>query len=102
MYNGRYWEHTLRGPYSNDSMPHNIVDATVSKDAMLYDDRNLKSQPLYALEAGREVRLLGYMEHNDILRGYVEADIYNQKARGFVLLECLEADGYDIGFMTIR
>ncbi len=68
----------------------------------LYDDRNLKSQPLYVLEEGRSVRLLGYMEHNDILLGYVEADIYDQKARGFVMLECLEAEEYDIGFMTVR
>ena len=88
--------------YGSSAIPHKAVSAVAKKDAVMYDDRNLKSQPLYVLETGREVKLLGYTEHNDILLGYVEADIYDQKARGFVLLECLEAEEYDIEFMTIK
>ncbi len=94
------WMYT--GEYGADAMPNKAVTAVVAKNAILYDDRNLKSQPLYTLESGRMVRLLGYIEHNDILLGYVEADIYDQQARGFVLLECLEAEDYDIGFMTVK
>lgn len=97
----RYYA-SVNTAYDNEALPHKAVNAVVAKNAMMYDDRNLKSQPLYVLETGRKVRLLGYMEHNDILLGYVEADIYDQKARGFVMLECLEAEDYDIGFMTVK
>ena len=101
MYNERYWD-KYPVSYDADVLPYKAVDAYVSIDTMMYDDRNLKSQPLYVLEEGRSVKLLGYMEHNDILLGYVEANIYDQKARGFVMLECLEAEEYDIGFMTVK
>ena len=78
------------------------MNAVTITDATLYDDRNLKSQPLYVLEEGRQVRILGHVEHNDILLAYVEADVYDQKTRGFVRLEQLQAEEYDIGFMTAK
>lgn len=102
VFTGERWETVPTKEYDSKAIPRKMVDVYVTKDAMMYDDRNLKSQPIYVLETGREARLLGYTEHNDILLGYVEADIYDQKARGFVLLECLEAEDYDIGFMTVK
>jgi len=102
---GYVYEHNVvkkSGQYDADALPYKSVSAVTNTDATLYDDRNLKSQPLYVLEEGRKVRILGHVEYNDILLAYVEADIYDQKARGFVRLEQLEAEEYDIGFMTAR
>jgi hypothetical protein len=76
------------------------MDVRILENTELYDDRNLKNQPLYVFDADREVQLLGYVEHNGILLGYVEAEIYDQKARGFVRLDQIEPEGYDIGFLT--
>ena len=91
-----------KGQYDADALPYKHITGRTITETMLYDDRNLKSQPLYVLESDREVRILGHVEHNDILLAYVEADIYDQKARGFVRLEQLESDAYDIEFMTVK
>lgn len=102
---GYVYEHNVvkkSGQYDADALPYKSVNAVTITDATLYDDRNLKSQPLYVLEEGRSVRILGHVEHNDILLAYVEADVYDQKARGFVRLEQLQAEEYDIGFMTAK
>ena len=86
--------------YWPDTLPHKSIPALITEEAMLYEDRNLMGQPLYVFEMGRDVTLLGYTEHNDILLAYVEAEIYDQKARGFVRLDQIEPEGYDIGFLT--
>lgn len=91
-----------QGDWAFDVLPKNTVSAYASQDALLYDNRELVGQPLYILEEDREVTLFGYTEHNDILLGYVEAEIYDQKARGFVRLSQLKSDEYDFEFLTIR
>ena len=101
-YWGGYRVAIPKGQYDADALPYKHITGRTITETMLYDDRNLKSQPLYVLESDREVRILGHVEHNDILLAYVEADIYDQKARGFVRLEQLESDAYDIEFMTVK
>lgn len=105
VYNGRRWQwrhhREMQADYS-DAFPVNPIDVYVTMNTELHDDRNLKNQPLYVFEEGTEVKLLGYVEHNNIMLGYVEAEIYDQKARGFVRLEDLQTEDEDIGFLTIR
>lgn len=105
IFNGTRWQwvhHEMRKGNYSDALPYNVMNVRILENTELYDDRNLKNQPLYVFEADREVQLLGYVEHNGILLGYVEAEIYDQKARGFVRLEDLDTDDEDLDFMTIR
>lgn len=84
------------------ALPNKAIPALTTQEAMLYEDRNLMGQPLYVFEMGRDVTLLGYLQHKGVMLAYVEAEIYDQKARGFMRLECIEPEGYDIGFMTVK
>lgn len=77
------------------SMPFCSVDATIKRDCDLYDDRYMVSQPIYRLWSGNTVTLLGIVYYNGRCMAYVEADMYDQTARGFVDFYDLSLDDYD-------
>lgn len=77
------------------SMPYCRVEATIKNNCDLYDDRYMVSQPIYRLWTGNTVTLLGIVYYNGRCMAYVEANMYEQPARGFVDFYDLTLDDYE-------
>lgn len=82
-------------------LPAYTLEGKTLRDVKLYDDYYMISQPLTVLAADTQITFLGYTWQENSPIAYIEANIYDQKARGFVPLDAVSLDDYDIRYLTM-
>ena len=83
-------------------LPEFNLTAKTTRQVNLHDDFSMIRMPLYTLWAGQEVDFLGYTCIHSQALAYVETEIYNQPVRGFVPLDCIALNEYDIDRLLNR
>jgi hypothetical protein len=78
------------------TMPEFNIPGTMAQQADLHDDLDRMREPLYTLWEGQQIEFLGYTLVSGVSYAYVETTIFDQPARGFVPLESILLDEYEI------
>ena len=77
-------------------LPTTMYKGVIGETCSMYDSIDMMGDPIYSLSEGTPIRYIGY----ELIAGdpvaYIEADVYDTLVRGFVTLDAVEVEDYDM------